>query len=131
MFGFGIDPEAFVMDFLAKLPKLDSVDGRMVMQDLYETKYGIWNHLDKTTKRPLASVAFHECEDINEGSLLEEAIRAYTSKNIGDFTKLSLVDFLDLPIDIVAMIIKICDEASKKKEKTFDEIERSMIKPRM
>lgn len=119
------------MEFLEKLPKLDAVDGRMVMQDLYETKYGIWNHLDKTTKRPLASVAFHDCEDINEGSLLEEAIRAYTSKNIGEYTKLNLVEFLDLPIDVVAMVMKICDEAMKKKEKTFEEIERSMSAPKI
>lgn len=117
------------MKFLEKLPKLDSIDGRMVMQDLYETEYGIWNHLDKSNKRPLGSVAFFDSEDFNEGSLLEDAIRTYTAKNIGEYTKLSLTEFLDLPIDVVAMIIKICDEAAKKKEKTLEQIERSMTHP--
>lgn len=114
------------MEYLDKLPVLDSVDARVVMQDLYETQYGIYNHLSKDRNRPLASVAFHDVEDINEGSLLEEAIRTYTLRGIGEHTRLSLVEFLELPSDVVAMIVKICDEIAKKKEKTMEEVERDL-----
>lgn len=114
------------MKYLDTLPKLDSVDGRIVMQDLYETQYGIYNHIAKDPTRPLASVAFHDVEDINEGSMLEEAIRTYANRQIGEYTRLSLVEFLELPSDIVAMVIKICDEIAKKKEKTLQDVERDL-----
>lgn len=93
------------------------------MQDLYETTYKIWDHLDPRNKRrPMASVAFHDSEDYNRGSLLEQAIRNYTSKNIGDLTKLNLLQFLDLPMDIVAMIVEICDEQGNKKTKDVKDL---------
>jgi len=96
----------------------------MVMQDLYETEYGIYNHLQKNKNRPIASVAFHQSEDINDGSLLEEIIRTYTVKNIKNLYGINLIDFLELPQDIVEMLFSIADEENNKKLNTLSEAEK-------
>ena len=111
---------------LDSLPKLESVDARTVMQDLYETEYGIWDHLKKDSKRPLASVAFHDSEDVNTGSLLEEAMKNYYDKKIGDIYRLNFIEFLELPIDVVAMMVKVSDEINAKNAAAFNSVEKSM-----
>lgn len=121
-FGMGIDPTDFITRALKSIPKLNCVDGRMVMQELYETEYGIHNHLDPRTRRPLASVAMHPAEDINTGSWLENSFRAYASKGIGDIFKISVFEFMEMPLDIIEMMIRIADEEVSKKSKVVDEI---------
>lgn len=80
--------------------------------------------MSKSSDRPLASVAMHESEDINNGSLLEEALRTYANRGIERIFKLSVLEYLDLPIDIAAMMLEIADEDSMKKSNTVDSIER-------
>jgi hypothetical protein len=96
----------------------------MVLQDLYETEYGIYDHLTPYNNRPLASVALHPAEDINDGSLLEEAIRSYLNKNIKDLYGLSMTEFFDLPVDVISLMISIGDEIMSKKSSTLDSIEK-------
>jgi hypothetical protein len=112
-FGNDIDAEAFIINAVKSMPKLSSVDCRMVLQDLYETEYGIYNHLSPINNRPLTSVAMFPSEDINDGSLLEEAIRTYVGRNIKETYGLNVIEFLDLPVDIMEMMIQIADEQKK------------------
>ena len=67
----------------------------------------------------------HPAEDINKESLLEEAIRTYVAKGIGDLYRLSLTEFLELPIDIVQMLITIASEEQHKKKSAMDEAEKA------
>lgn len=101
----------------------------MVMQDLYETEYGIYNHLSGSKNKPLASVAMHSCEDINGGSLLEEAIQTYVSRHIKDIYGLSLVEFLELPIDVMELMFGIADKESAKKSNTLSDVEKQFKTP--
>lgn len=123
-FGFGIDPEIFLFENLEKLPKLNSIDGRIVLQDLYETQYGIYNHLHQNVVRPLASVAMHSGEDFNDGSLLEEAIRTYATRSVKDLYGLNLLEFLDLPRDIIEMLLLVANEENSRKAATVANIEQ-------
>lgn len=112
------------MRAVSSLPKLGSVDGQMVLNDLYETEYGIYDHLSKRKKRPLASVAMHPSEDINEGSILEETLRMYVLKGIKEVFHLNVLEFLELPADIVQMMFTIADEEQTKKSTTLSQIEQ-------
>lgn len=98
----------------------------MLMYDLYESNYGIYEHRRTTASRPLASVAFHPQEDCNENSLLQTAIKVFIDNDIGNLTKLSLVDYLELPSDIVAMINEACRTKLKANSQTMSEVERQM-----
>jgi hypothetical protein len=100
----------------------------MVLQDLYETEYGIWDHLSGSKSRPLASVAFHPSEDVNTGSLLEETIDNYMHKKIGEHYRLSLVEFLELPVDIVAMMVRAADKMNEKAAGVMSDVEKTMAK---
>jgi len=84
----------FLIEALQQLPKLNSIDGRIVLQDLYESHYGIYDHLHVASKRkPLASIAMHPSEDTIDSSLLDQTIRSYTARGIRELYGLSLVDF--------------------------------------
>lgn len=84
------------------------------MQDLYETEYGIYNHLGSSGMRPLSSVAMFPSEDVNTNSRLEEMMRTYLKKGIYESYGLSFIEFMDLPIDIVEMLINVSDEHRSK-----------------
>jgi hypothetical protein len=100
----------------------------MFMFDLYESNYGIYNHLRPAIQKnkPLASVAMHPGEDFTEGSNLADAVKVYIENNIGDYTKLSLVDFLELTSDVASIIVDQCQEASKRKSNIAKQIEKDM-----
>jgi len=113
---------------ISNIPKLDYIDAKLVMTDLYETEFGIYNHLSSSNSRPLASVAMFDCEDINTDSLLEESIRTYVSKGIKDIYGLSLIEFLELPIDVIRMMFDIASDEQAKKNKTLSELESQFKK---
>lgn len=80
------------------------------MHDLYEDRFNIFPHLSGVKGRPLASVAFHPAENVLKDSMLEEAMRTYVQKGIGEKFKLSLLEFLNLPMDYVGLLLQISDE---------------------
>jgi hypothetical protein len=97
------------------------------MYDLYETVYGIFNHLHPTARnRPLASVAMFPSEDINDSGLLELVIRRYVEKDIRNVFGLNLEEFLNLPMDIAEMLMDISNDNREIKRQTLDKIENEL-----
>lgn len=94
------------------------------MYSFYDTEYKIYNHAQDNSKRPLSSIAFHECENINDNSLLESVMRMYVVKSIKDIFGLSLTEYMDLPIDIVEMLNGIADKENTKKANVVSNIEK-------
>lgn len=92
------------------------------MQDVYETHYGIYNHLVANT-RPLASVAMHACEDVNEQSQFQSIVHSYHIRGIKDLFGLNLIEFLELPMDIVDMLFTLASEINAKKAATLNDVE--------
>ena len=103
---------------------MDPIDGRLVLQDLYETEYGIYNHLSGSRSRPLASVAMHDVEDINDGSLLEEAARLYAMRKINTTYGYNFSEFLELPRDVIDILISVANEEQTKKSNIVSELEQ-------
>jgi CRISPR/Cas system-associated endonuclease/helicase Cas3 len=96
------------------------------MQDLYETEYEIFNHLDHTIHRPLASVALHPAEEINDDSMLEEIIRQYIKRDILKIYGLNLIDFLELPHDIVNMLFKLANVENTRNDAMISDIQKNL-----
>lgn len=63
----------------------------------------------------------HPGEDFNDGSLLEASIKSYVDNQIYEHFKLSLIDYLNNPIDVNAMLVKIASEHNSRKGKALDQ----------
>ena len=84
------------------------------MSDIYETKYGVFNHIGTSHLRPLSSVAFHASEDINTDGLYENLCRVYIEKRIKEHYGLTIDEYLDRPRDIIEIMNRVADEVNAK-----------------
>ena len=123
-----LDRDQIVYDQVTTLPKLNSVDAAVVMGDLYDECYGIFNHGLTGSTRPLSSVAFHEAENIIHNSLLEEALQQYISNHIYDRFHLTVMEFLDLPSDYIELMVKVAQADTKQQSTVIDTLERELNK---
>lgn len=115
-----------MIGYLETLPKLNRVDAKIVLSDLYDKHYGICDHSAVSSQRPLSSVALHPAEILNEDSLLEEGMRLYISRNIHEHFKLSWTEFMDLPRDIAQSIIRIAGEYNDLKRQSMGQLEKDL-----
>ena len=127
-FGKNIDFELVFRNIINNIPKgLSYVDKQIVMSDLYDTYLGIFNHLDKTKSRPLASVEVHHNEDTSKNNYLEKSIRIYKEK-IRDVYNLSLLEYFSLPSSLIPLLVKISNEELNKKGSELDDIQKRIEK---
>jgi len=121
-YGWNVDIDDFISRVLDSLPRLVGVNKKIALQDLYETEFGIFNHLDGVD-RPLASVAFFECEDFTSNSKLGDVASEFITKEIYNFYGISLLDFLDLPRATSEVLLKVADDHFALKKKARDAAE--------
>jgi hypothetical protein len=122
-----IDPDSFILGALKDLPTLDSANSQIVMRDLYETTYGIYDHTRKD-KSPFSSVLFHDVEDSYIGTLLEKDIESYKTHRIGEIFRLSLLEFLNLPSPVAEMLIRSASKETSKKNNQLSDLEKELSK---
>ena len=112
--GNELDVGGFIGHLIKSLPKLGAVDSRIVLQDQYETFFGIYNHL-ASKDRPLASVAMFPQEDYTENSPLYDALSDYAENGYNEIWGMSLKEFLDQPRYVVKMMREISLRIKEKK----------------
>lgn len=95
---------------------LDSITTQLLLGESYETLYGIMDHNDPNVykDRPLAAVAFHDKEDYTTHSRLYNTIRRFYRQKMGDFTRMNIVQFLNLPREMVEFLFAFAAEETKK-----------------
>lgn len=119
-FGLGVEPEEYLAHYARKLPPLKPVDISVVLNDIYEHQFNIYPHLaiNNNNNRPLSSVAFHSCEDINEVYLFHQYVNAYLSNNVYEYFGINLIDFLNLPMDYSKILRQIAETKNKEEKQT-------------
>lgn len=127
-FGIRIDIENFILDTIEKIPKSNSVDACIIMRDFYENEFGIFPHFNKKYARPLSSVEIHPSEEIVENSLLEEAIYMFVKNKIKDTFGISLIEFFNLPLDVIKLLVKISNEEHSSSNALSENIEKELKK---
>ena len=95
------------------------------MYDLYETEYNIFNHINGSNRRPLASVGYHDSESIDHRNLLSSAMRKYIDKNIKDLFMISFTDFIELPSEIINTMYEVAGTELVKKSEMLDEMKKN------
>lgn len=99
---------------------VDSITAQMAMREAYDIQYGLCDH--NATSSPFALVSLHPKERFFEYSRYRQTIVRYRMYNVWDYYKVSLLDFLKLPIDLVEEILDDCSEANELRQKRLDEV---------
>ena len=109
-------------------PKLRFTDGQILLLDVYESGYGIYDHSQHAVdnSRPLALVAMNWEEDASTGSQLYERIELFKERQIYQIFGLSLTEFLDLPRDICTKILESCGKKQNEEGKVVDDVSRRL-----
>lgn len=101
------------------------VDTKMVFQDQYEIKTGIFNHLG-TKERPLSSVAMFPCEDYSRNSPYYDIIKEFALNDYGQLWNMSLEEYLSLPSWRSKLMREIATEVKEKKLSNLEAAKREM-----
>lgn len=83
--------------------------------ELYETEYGIFNHLNSTN--PLSSVQFNDCENYIRDGIYEQYLTAYIYREIHKKLGMSFEEWLDQPRYKIESQMNVLNEYDKKKQK--------------
>lgn len=111
---------------LSELPAIRPTSAELITRMAYQTEYGIFDHQKHGYSRPLASVAFHDKEDVLEGGPLFTHIRKYHSRQIYKSFGLSLLEFMDLPVYITQLIYDIADNDAVSSDAVYRDVEKDM-----
>lgn len=84
----------------------NSSDIQLLLRDMYETTYGIYNHNLDRDEDLLSLVSMREVEDPTIGGLMYERIRQYFKREIYRFTGYTPTQFLELPTDLVNYMVE-------------------------
>jgi hypothetical protein len=125
-----VDFRSFLED-VTKIPRtLSSLETRIFMQDQYEIRTGIFDHVTNGAERPLSSVAMFPSEDFTSNGKTYDILQKYAQGNYREIWGLSIEEYLQLPQWKTRMMEKIADEILKKKTKALDaEIGKVQGKP--
>lgn len=85
----------------------NSSDLQLMLRDMYETTYGIYDHNKDRDEDLLSLVAIREGEDGSVGGHLYERIRQFDKREILKFFGLSVTEFLELPTDIANYLVEL------------------------
>jgi hypothetical protein len=88
-------------------PALCSSDTRILLNERYETTYGIANHDVDNPNRPLLLIALHRSENTSVGCTLYRRLEQFADLSVAKHFGLSIKDFLDFPSDVVNDILEI------------------------
>lgn len=134
-----IDAVAFIKEAVRFVTKVGGINARVIMSDLYDTKYQIYDHLKgyrnadgqnrfQAPPRPLATVAFFPAEDFDNGGLMETIMRQYVEKDVWEVFHISLDEFMDRPRDVIDMMLGICEDIERTKAEALTNIEGKLGK---
>lgn len=128
-----MNTDEFLSEVISNTPKLNGVDTDTLLRDVYESSYQIYNHLGssnnaKGKKRPLASVALHDSEDITETSLLFNSFETFAQKGIKETFNLNLLEYLSLPTEYCTKLTEIATKEAIKKTGIINDLEKTMNK---
>lgn len=94
---------------------LSPLETKIFMQDQYEVRTGIFDHVTNGKERPLSSVAMFPCEDFVANGRTYDILLKYARDNYREMWGLSIEEFMSLPQWKVRLMEKVSDEVMKKK----------------
>lgn len=121
--GFGVrfyNKPTILESILEKGKQLDNIAAQLVIRDAYETQYGIFDH-GSAEAGPLALVEHRPKEDVTEYGSLYRTFYQYHLYEVHKEWGLSVTDFLNLPREYCALILRISSERAARLTKETNE----------
>ena len=87
---------------------MGKVEAKVLLPMLYETKYGIFDHVRESTK-PMASVEYHEAYDTYKDSLFNDLVYRYEENGIYEVYHMTFLEYINLPKTVTLQL----DEQSR------------------
>lgn len=88
---------------------------KQLLIELYETKYGICDHIN--ANNPLSAVQFNEPEDYLSRTLYEGYLNTFLYRELGKKLHMSFDDFINRPRHEIEMMMRVVEEVDKKRLK--------------
>ncbi len=116
----------YIEEIITNIKKLDPIDTTLILRQFYETKFGVFDHINKGTGKPLSSVALYDAEENGRTSILYSRIERYMRSNVFKYTGLNLVDFMNLTPEIVNHVYRIAEENTKRDADALADIQSTI-----
>lgn len=116
----------YLSQILTDISKLKGIDAQIVLRQFYETKFGIFDHILNGNQRPLSTVALYDAEENGPSSLLYSRIESYMRSEVYKHTGLNLVEFLNLPREIVQLIFRITENKTHTEGQALSEVQQQL-----
>lgn len=106
------------------------MQAKIVLDEAYEMEYDIYNHgvQDPDNPDPLRLIGYHEKENTYKDSLFKDWVMRYLDAGIKDIFDLSIVEWMNIPMDRAIEMIDIAKEHLDKKTKTIEAIGRDQAR---
>ncbi len=105
----------------------NSSDIQILLRDVYETTYGIYNHNQDKDEDVLSLVTLRDAEDVGPGyGLLYERLRQYDEREILKYFGYNPTQFLDLPTDMVTYLLEMAARKQASNHKVAVDVEEDM-----
>ena len=114
------------------IPKLTPHAAQQLLADVYETKFGICDHISTRNKHPFAGILVNPATDLGGLDSISGLIRYYIANDVSKYVPgLTLSDFLDLPHEYFQTVIEEVQKKQARSSKDNSELENKLrnIKP--
>lgn len=114
-----VNIEDFILEIIKSFrPSGKYLLDKQVLQEFYETKYGIHDHINQGS--PLSNICFRKSERVQEGSLYEDYLRNFVHLEVGKNLNLTFDQYVDRPRFEIAAINRVLEDIIKEKVKAYD-----------
>jgi hypothetical protein len=105
---------------------LDSISAKLVLSEVYETMYDIFDHDQYGAHRPLGVVAHHTKENYNDYGPLYHMAYKYRLHDIRRNFGYTFDEFLQLPREFITVLFEVCAHEATKTNKTVNDVVDSL-----
>lgn len=111
----------YIYDLFDTAPKLTMHQAQQLLTDVYETKFGIYDHIHTKNKHPFASILVKPSTDITQLDNVGGLIQYYFAKEVSKHIKLD--EFLSLPHEYLQLVVAQIDKRVAKDNKAASDLD--------
>lgn len=107
---------------------MNEQEATYLFQEFYDTTAGIHNY-QRADAHPFGGLVLHEGTNPYIDGPLRDLVNEYVEENYGEIFKLSLLEFLDLPmpyLEILRQVIRDPSTKTKNSNRELEELAKSL-----
>lgn len=109
-----VPPEQYPYGVIARLPRYTSIKAQVALHQYYDFVFGLYDHRHSQPDRPFALNEHFPQEDYTENWYYPRW-REYIDNDVGDTTRLSWREFIELPTCHLEELVRFCAEEKVQK----------------